>query len=120
MTNWEVIRWWELRRLLYNVVLLAIGIVSLLGMEFFLRKTPGGEDVIDPFALGLSAVFYGLAANVCYTAGWIMELLARKGNEVWARSAAKKHFVLGLWLSSLLTTAPLWFGLIFWFLHRGR
>lgn len=120
MTSWEVIRWWEIRRLLYNATLFAVGIGSILGMEFLMdRVIPVGEDAIEPFALALGVVVYGIAANLCYTSGWIVELMGKKAGEERARSRAKKHFLLGLWFSSLLTTAPFWFGLVFWLTHRN-
>jgi hypothetical protein len=121
MTNWEVIRWWEVRRLLYNGVLFIIGIASIASMEFLMgRVIPVGEDVIEPLALALGVVLYGITANVCYTSGWIVELAGRKADELHARARAQKQFLLGLWLSCLLTTTPFWFGLIFWLTHRNR
>jgi hypothetical protein len=34
MTTWEIIRWWELRRIPYNAVMFVFGIASLMGMEW--------------------------------------------------------------------------------------
>jgi len=121
MTIWEIARWWEVRRLLYNAILFAIGIASIMVMESLMgRVIPVGEDAIEPFALALGVVIYGIMANVCYTLGWIVELAGRKTDEVLARSQARKHFLLGLWFASLLTSAPLWFGLVFWLSHRSH
>jgi hypothetical protein len=48
MTDWQVIRWWELRRLLYNAILLVIGIAAISGMEFLMDKViPSGEDAVE-------------------------------------------------------------------------
>ncbi|HTW79365.1 MAG TPA: hypothetical protein VME23_07485 [Terracidiphilus sp.] len=121
MTTWQIIRWWEIRRLLYNAILFAIGIASIIAMEFLMgRVIPVGEDAIEPFALALGVVIYGIVANLCYTSGWIVELAGRKADGTSARSQARKHFLLGLWFSSLLTSAPLWFGLVFWLSHRSH
>jgi hypothetical protein len=121
MSTWDVIRWWELRRLLYNGILFVIGIASIVGMEILMDKViPVGEDAIEPFALALGVVVYGIAANLCYTLGWVVELAGRKSNVVQARSRAEHQFLLGLWLSCLLTSAPFWFGLAFWLTHRSR
>jgi hypothetical protein len=120
-TTWQIIRWWELRRLVYNLVLFAIGIGSIVAMELLMGKViPVGEDAVEPFALALGAVAYGIAANLCYTLGWAVELAGRRTDENRARLRAEKHFLAGLWLSCLLTTAPFWFGLIFWLAHRNR
>lgn len=119
MTTWEIIRWWEIRRIPYNVILFIIGIASILGMEWLMvRVIPVGEDAVEPFVLALGSVVYGIMANLCYTLGWIVEVKGSKRDAVFARARGKKSFLAGLWLSSLLTTAPLWFGFIFWLAHR--
>jgi hypothetical protein len=120
MTTWEVIRWWEIRRLLYNATLIAIGIASIFAMEFFAQRVfPFGKDAPE-LETGLTVVAYGVAANLCYTLGWVVELAGRKANELRARDHARMHFRIGLWLSCLLTTAPFWFGLVFWLAHRNH
>lgn len=64
------IGWWELRRFLYNGLVLVAGISSLLLVERF-THVPPGEDVVEPLAV----LFFGFACNVCYTAGWLLEVL---------------------------------------------
>jgi hypothetical protein len=90
-------------------------------MEFLMDKViPVGEDAVEPMALALGAVAYGIAANLCCTLGGIVEFAGRRTDEARARLRAEKQFLLGLWLSCLLTTAPFWFGLIFFLTHRNR
>jgi len=84
------------------------------------KVIPVGEDAVEPIVLALGAVVYGIAANLCYTFGWIVELIGRKTDERRARLRAEKLFLAGLWFSCLLTTLPLWFGLIFLLTHRNR
>ncbi len=44
MTAWQIIRWWELRRLLYNAILFVIGIASIMTIEMLMQKViPVGE-----------------------------------------------------------------------------
>jgi hypothetical protein len=106
---------------LYNAILFAIGFASIFAMEFLMEKViPVGEDAIEPFALALGVVFYGIMANLCYTLGWVVEMAGRRKDETQARERAKLHFWGGLWLSCLLTTAPFWFGLVFWLTHRNH
>jgi hypothetical protein len=119
MTNWQVIRWWELRRLLYNAILFVIGIASVFAMEFFAQKVDSVGDA-PQLETGLTIVLYGFMANVCYTLGWIVELTGRRKDEARARVRAKKLFLMGLWFSCLLTSAPFWFGFVFWMTHRSR
>lgn len=103
----------------YNALLFVVGIAAISAMEFLMDKViPTGDDAVEPFALALGVVLYGIMANLCYTLGWIVELISRKKDEASARSRAQKHFLIGLWLSCLLTTAPAWFGAVFWLAHR--
>jgi hypothetical protein len=75
MTTGQVIRWWELRRLLYNAVMLVIGLAAIAGMEWLMgRVIPKGEDAIEPMVLFLGVVVYAIMANLCYTLGWVIEL----------------------------------------------
>ena len=64
------IGWWELRRFLYNGLVLLAGMTSLLLVER-LADVPPGEDVVEPMAV----LFFAFACNVCYTAGWSLEVL---------------------------------------------
>ncbi len=121
MTTWEIIRWWEIRRIFYNAILFGIGIASILGMEWLMDKViPVGEDAVEPFALAFGAVTYGIMANICYSFGWIVEVRGSRTNAVLARARGRKLFLAGLWFSCVLTTAPIWYGLIFWLTQRSR
>jgi hypothetical protein len=81
----SVIWWWECRRPLYNLLVVAGGVVGWLLLSTsiwltqpFLPSDDAGEVTLFTvifqgllFALGL------IAANVCYTAGWVSELVLR-------------------------------------------
>jgi hypothetical protein len=69
--------------------------------------------------MALGVVAYGIMANLCYSLGWVVELWGRRIDPLGVRSCAEQHFLAGLWLSCLLTTAPLWFGAVFWLTHRN-
>jgi hypothetical protein len=112
MSNWGVIRWWEFQRIPYNIVLFAIGMMSLLAAE---QMT--GEPVLST---GLTIFVYGAMANVCYTLGWLTELATRRSGEAAARVRGRKLFWLGFWSSCLLTALPLWYGLVVWVVHRSN
>lgn len=71
---YSVVLWWELRRIPYNVAMLAVGLASLLVIEVAAEPTlKPGEDAFEP----IMAIFFGIAANFCYSLGWIVELTAR-------------------------------------------
>jgi len=73
----RIVAWWERRRFAFNVAVGALGLVTL-GYIRLLGLVAGWPHAGPPWQL---PVAYGLAANVCYTFGWITEL----GMERWLR-----------------------------------
>lgn len=73
---WDIIRWWEARRIPYNLVVGATGVLSLALFLFFINSanvlTPG-EDAVEPIALVVAPVII----NICYTVGWVVELILK-------------------------------------------
>ena len=70
----RVVHWWESRRLPYNIAVGVTGIATLAyaeSLSFLVR----GEWIPAPW---LGVIAYGLAANVCYTGGWIVENLVQR------------------------------------------
>lgn len=121
MSTGQVIRWWERRRLVYNVVLLLVGVAAVAGMEWLMTKViPLGEDAVEPMILVLSVMVYGLMANFCYTLGWILELRSRKSNPVSARQRGEWMFRAGLLFSCVLTSLPFWFACMYWATHQSQ
>lgn len=108
---WHTIAWWEARRIPYNLLVGSTGVLSgalcfVTGMlcEHFLGEPIGIPD--PPFFALLAVAAYGLMANLCYTGGWVAELLVRK---IWPEQASafgKISFFLGLIFSILLTLVP--------------
>jgi hypothetical protein len=95
--------WWESRRLAYNRAVGTAGLVTLAG---FLVLTPDRPGPSWHELLGVVLV-YGVLANICYTGGWLVELLARR---VWGREAPYMGPLLfreGLIFSVGLTLFPL-------------
>ena len=81
-TVWQVIGWWEARRIPFNVIVGAAGaasgaaivVMGVLGELLF--DAPFGLPDPPIFAL-VAVVFYAVAANVCFAGGWIAELVVR-------------------------------------------
>jgi len=114
---WEIVRWWEVRRIPYNLVVGGVGIVSggvvlalaAIASEIF-NEPLGWPD--PPILAVFGVIAYGIAANVCYTGGWVAEWVVRK---VWRERAGafgEISFVLGVVFSVLLTLAPAGLGLL--------
>jgi hypothetical protein len=121
MTTGQVIRWWEVRRLFYNAVLLVIGVAAIMGMEWIMTKViPLGEDAVEPMVLILGVLVYGSMANLLYTSGWLMELWGRKSDPILARRRGRWMFRAGLLFSCVLTSLPFWLAYVYWIVHRSR
>jgi hypothetical protein len=107
----EVIGWWESRRIPFNLMVGTAGILTsvIVGVVGLGSSILFGSDFGLPnpplFAL-FGILIYGIVANVCYTGGWIAELVIRR---IWPHEAdrfATLSFSTGLAFSILLTLAP--------------
>lgn len=108
---WQVIGWWEARRVPYNLIVGATGVatsviilVSGLVAETYLGEPIGMPD--PPIFAVFAVLFYAIMANLCFTGGWVVEILVTR---VWgeeARSFGPISFTLGVVFSVALTLAP--------------
>lgn len=108
---WKVIVWWEVRRVPYNFIVGITGILScllVLASGYVMERHLHSEAWLpDPPLFGVTAVLiYGIMANVCYTGGWVAELLARVGGAERARHFGEVAWVLGTGFSALVTCIP--------------
>ena len=71
-----IIKWWEKRRLPYNLIVGASGLATL-GLHTLVHGRPGGT-----FGAVGAVVAVGVMANVAYTLGSIVEVTV---NNVWGR-----------------------------------
>ncbi len=56
---------------------------------------------------------YGIAANICYTMGWVFEIVAKAIWKERATHVGEISFALGTMFSIILTLVPALFGLLF-------
>jgi hypothetical protein len=107
----ETLKWWELRRIPYNVFVGLTGLftcavlVSVAAVASEKSDEPLGLPDPPIFAV-FGVVLYGIMANVCYTGGWIAEWLVRKIWKERAGAFGEMAFCLGLVFSILLTLFP--------------
>ena len=101
-----IVGWWESRRWAYNRVVGCAGVFTLAAIHL-LALLPGGPQGGMPLeALFIAPLVYGTAANVFYTSGWAIELLAKL---VWGDRAPHMGPLLfreGLLFSVGLTLLP--------------
>jgi len=106
-----VIGWWETRRIPYNLIVGSAGILTYIaiaivgmGSYIFFNSDFGLPD--PPLFAIFGVILYGILANVCFTGGWVAELIVQR---IWPEEAnrfATTSFSLGLILSVLLTLTP--------------
>ena len=68
-----ILMWWESRRLLYNIIVGATGVVSLgiIGAISLIPPGIGGPRALPPL---IAILAYGGLANICYTLGPMVEI----------------------------------------------
>jgi hypothetical protein len=102
-TPGSIIAWWERRRLRYNAVVGASGLVTLATINLIGALPPEPRAIFLPLP---GIVVYAVMANLCYSGGWGVELLVRRlwGDEV--RPVGPVLFRQGLIFSVGLTLLP--------------
>jgi hypothetical protein len=70
----RVVQWWESRRPAYNIIVGGCGVTTLLYVGT-LSLLMGGEW---PTPLVFAGIAVGIAANLCYTLGWIVEIAVER------------------------------------------
>lgn len=99
--------WWELRRIPFNGLLLAAGLFSFGVIELIgSHLVKPGDDVVEPMALIGGGAAYVIAANLCYTLGWITELVWTRGDARLAETIRPTIYRRGLIFSLVLTLSP--------------
>ncbi len=115
---WDAIAWWEIRRIPFNLLILVVGLVS-----GFIAAFAGSHVLNSSVDLGspfLTVIFYALAANLCYTLGWITELLWAWSDTAQTEKIQPKIFRLGLIFSVSLTLLPAIIFTLIWATHGFR
>jgi hypothetical protein len=105
--------WWESRRILFNILIGVVGIISLALLFIFVNslvKGHAGEDIVEPMAIFLAP----FALNFFYTFGWIVEITLGR---IWKKDEPKlasKLLKFGMGFSLFIVLAPsvVW-GIIF-------
>ena len=100
-----VIGWWELRRVPYNVIVGSVGLCSLVLFFLFITQSgvlQPGEDAEEPMAIILAPFLI----NICYTGGWIVEIVSRFVLRERVERLGPLLLKLGLCLSLVVALLP--------------
>ncbi|HEX9109475.1 MAG TPA: hypothetical protein VF832_19675 [Longimicrobiales bacterium] len=115
-TTFGLLTWWESRRLLYNGIVGVSGLASLVVVEMFMWLPPGPHHYLPLRA----PIFFGMAANVCYTLGWVVESAMER---LWGREApliGPALFRQGLAFSVGLTWLPAAVSVVDWTVRLAK
>jgi hypothetical protein len=111
LTPCQVIGWWEMRRIPYNLIVGATGLATsfvMLTMAIICDRLIGVPIGMPdpPIVAVLGVIVYAIMANVCYTGGWVVELFLAHVVGVRPARFAEIAFGLGLMGSVALTLLP--------------
>ena len=101
----QVILWWELRRIPYNILIGIAGTIGLALFYYFANATGAikpGEDLVEPLLIAISPIL----VNLAYTGGWISEIILLK---LWGENAtniAPILLKLGITISAVAVLFP--------------
>jgi hypothetical protein len=112
-----VVRWWERRRLPYNLIVGGAGLTTLTVRNVVGSLPPNPRDVFVPV---VPVLVFGLLANVCYLLGPTVELAI---NAIWGRKVlpvGPALYRMGLTFSTGLALLPIIVVLIDWVLRIVR
>jgi fumarate reductase subunit C len=105
----ELVQWWEARRLRYNLLVGAVGVVTwLLVLCVGSLAVKPGVDFEEPFMMLMGPPIYGILANICYSLGWVVDATFYRGQP---RTALYRT---GLIFSLVLTALPGVWAIVAW------
>lgn len=108
-----IVRWWEKRRLAYNVAVGTAGVFTIVVGHLFLALPPDGFVNTD-FGWWPIPIVYGVLANVCYLLGPTIEILVEKIWRGQVLPTGPALYRMGLTFALGLTLLPALVHVIFW------
>ena len=102
----KIVQWWETRRLSYNVIVGITGLGTLVWVNAVELLLGNGVFPPNPVNLLAAVGIYGIAANLCYTMGWVAENLIERWLKKPVYGLGPALFRHGLVFSIGLTVIP--------------
>jgi len=113
-TTLNTIKWWELRRIPYTIVVAAAGVLSyFISNSITSMYAQRGEEFLNPSSLLIGVPAAVLIANVFYTFGWVVDLV-KQGNRQPNKPSSVVLFYSGLAFSVCLMFAPAGIAFLTW------
>jgi len=108
-TRTEIIRWWEARRLRFNLYVAVIGVATwLLVLIAGSAAVKPGVDFEEPIVMIIGPLVYAFLANLCYTLGWLVDTIAFRG------TPRTQLYKTGVLFSVALTALPGVWAVVAW------
>ena len=105
--GWTVVRWWEARRPVYNAAVGGTGLFTLAMLAL--------AGALPPLVVTAQIVLvYAIAANVCYSLGPLLDLLARRFGGSDFAPVGPTLFRYGFVFAIGLTLFPVGIAALFW------
>jgi hypothetical protein len=103
ITKKEIIRYWEKRRLCYNLLLILPAIFGFLAGSV-ISAAVGDEETIGSIGIGALFLVSCVLANICFSIVYAFEFFFHSDNtcSVWAKSGRDTIFVCGCIFAILL------------------
>jgi hypothetical protein len=98
---YKIIAWWEIRRILYNAILILFGFVSY-QFTSFLPDSGYFKLYAGPALVVWTLTFLVL----CYTGGWIFQIITKKIKWKLIKMITVRLFIIGLIISLFVIFIP--------------
>jgi hypothetical protein len=115
--TWGILKWWESRRLKYNLIVGASGFASLGAFTALMSLPPFAHDLYWTWAPILG---FGVLANICYSLGPTVETFIEKLSKGKILPTGPALFRMGLTFSVGLTLLPTLLAAMDWGLRIFR
>ena len=110
----SIIVWWETRRVVYNAIVGAVGLLSI-AIMLLSNGRLNPHELVSMLLFG--TITYGVAANICYTGGWMAELAAHRLFREKAEFFGPIALLLGTSFSVAITLAPAAVLMLIWLMR---
>ena len=101
--TWGIVKWWESRRLKFNLVVGASGFASLGVFSALMSLPPSSHNLVWTW---VPIIGFGILANICYLLGPAVETLIEKFSRGKILPTGPALFRMGLTFSVGLTLLP--------------
>lgn len=115
--SWGILKWWESRRLKYNLIVGASGFLSLGAFSLLMSLPPSPHSLMFTWA---PIAGFGLLANLCYFLGPTVEAAIEKFSRGKILPTGPALFRMGLTFSVGLTLLPTLMASMDWVLRILR